>query len=130
MASIGSIAKTTEISVETIRYYEKQGLIKPAQRRANGYRDYSSETINRIHFILNAKQAGLTLKEINELLSLSTESSSSSVKTLIEGKLDEINEKLKSLIIIQSTLQQLSSSCDGTASISDCPIMDAFNTEK
>ena len=129
MASIGSIAKATGISVETIRYYEKQGLIKPAQRRANGYRDYSSETIHRIHFVLNAKQAGLTLKEINELLSLSTESSSGSVKILIESKLDEINEKLQSLIKIQRTLQELSLSCDGSTPISDCPIMDAFNTE-
>lgn len=129
MASIGEISKATGISVEAIRYYEKQGLVAAANRRPNGYRNYTDATVHRIHFILNAKQAGLRLNEIHELLSLSLNSSSQSVKILIDDKLEEINNKLQSLQKIQQTLEQLSSSCDGSKAISDCPIMDAFNTD-
>jgi DNA-binding transcriptional MerR regulator len=126
MATIGNIAKASGISVEAIRYYEKQGLIAEPARDNNGYRQYSTDTTQRIQFIVNAKHAGLSLNEIKELLALSADASSQQVKTLIDEKLLEINHKLESLKSIQQTLQRLSKSCDGAKSIGDCPIMDAF----
>lgn len=126
MPKIGELAKVANISVEAIRYYEKQGLIEKPLRLANGYRQYSDDAPRRLQFIHNAKQAGLSLKEIAELLSLSDDDDRGVVKALIDEKLREVDEKIKSLKQMKKQLSALSSRCDGEGSIGECPIIEAF----
>jgi len=70
MLSRGQVAKATELNIETIRFYEKKGLIKEPARSLNGYRQYSQEDISRLRFIKRAKELGFSLKEITDLLNL------------------------------------------------------------
>ena len=70
LLSIGQLARRAEVGVETVRYYERRGLLQEPQRRQSGYRQYSEEAVSRLQFIRRAKDLGFTLREIGELLSL------------------------------------------------------------
>lgn len=87
--SIGAVAKTAGVSVEAIRYYEKEGLLEKARRTEGGYRQYSPDVLHRLSFIGRAKELGFSLDEISELLRLrmSAKSSCSSVRARAEKKI-------------------------------------------
>lgn len=128
MYSIGQIAKKSGISVETIRYYEKEGLLEKPQRKESGYRQYNGDAINRLFFIQQAKELGFSLKEIGELLSIKSDANTlcSDVKHLAEGKLSDIQSKIKMLRRMEKSLKKLVDACPGKAPISDCPILDSL----
>ena len=128
MYSIGQIAKQTCVSVETIRYYEKEGLLEKPQRKESGYRQYNGDAIDRLFFIQQAKELGFSLKEIGELLSIKSDANTvcSDVKYLAEDKLSNIENKIKILQRMEKSLKKLVDACPGQAPISDCPILDSL----
>ncbi|WP_027857501.1 heavy metal-responsive transcriptional regulator [Marinobacterium jannaschii] len=123
---IGEIARQSGLSVEAIRYYERRGLISPAQRLPSGYRLYNDSTLQRLHFIQRCKDLGFSLEEILELLNLQTDPDTSSalVKQKIETKIRLVEQKIEQLQSLQHSLQTLSSLCCGDGTVSDCPIIE------
>ncbi len=126
--TIGQLAQQASVGVETIRFYERQGLLPEPPRSAAGYRRYSSEELDRLRFIRGAKQLGFSLSEIGELLELRHEPSTAcdSVRERVEGKLADIRSRIRSLEEIQQDLEQLHAACDANAA-DDCPTLDQIN---
>lgn len=110
--TIGQVARQSNVGVETIRFYERQGLIPPPPRRSSGYRSYTQEVILRIRFIRRAKELGFTLPEIGELLSLrDKQGACGSVRQLLQRKQIEVQEKLQTLDKINASLGRLLERC-------------------
>ena len=126
--SIGQIAKQSGVSVETIRYYEKEGLLEKPKRKDSGYRQYNETVLDRLSFIQQAKGLGFTLTEILELLSLEIKpgTTSKDIKQMAQSKLNSIEEKMKILRRIQRTLKDLVTQCSGNGDIEQCPILNAI----
>ena len=129
--TISEVAAMCEMSRETLRYYESIGLIDAPERSAGGFRQYSEETIERLHFIKRAQDNGFTLKEIAELLLLSSQpqSSSSSVRNMVQKKLNEVDAKIEQSKKLRASLQMLLKKCNGTASVADCPIIEDMSAD-
>ncbi len=131
--SIGQVSKQANVKIETIRYYERLELLNEPQRSMSGYRQYSDDVIKRLYFIKNAKELGFSLKEISELLSLKVNSKSTcaNVKKRADKKVEEINDKIKTLQKMKKNLLKLSKNCKGGSSLaSECPILDDFDSVK
>ncbi len=127
---IGQLAKNVDIDIQTLRYYESQGLLNEPNRLENGYRDYPIESIQRLQFIKKAKLVGFTLKEIKELLAIQVtkdEHTCQEVKNFTQVKLDEINQKINELSEIKSALQKIHTSCcGGNETAAHCSILQAL----
>lgn len=123
---IGVIAKRSGLSVETIRFYEQQGLITPTTRSPSGYRLYTSDILHKLAFIQRSKNLGFSLQEIAELMQLQSNPSTpaSAVKEHVDTKLSLVRDKIQQLQALEKSLLQLSTSCQGDGSISNCPIID------
>ncbi len=121
----GELAKKAGVNPETVRYYEKLGLLPEAIRTESGYRLFSEEDVKRIKFIKRAKELGFTLKEIKELLQIrfETKGECRQVKKLAEEKLSDIQKKIDDLEKIKETLQHLIEKCPEKGSVLDCPII-------
>lgn len=128
--SIGKVAKRAGIGVETVRFYERRGLLEEPTRTASGYRQYDIEDIARLAFIQQAKSLGFSLKEVGELLSLKSgpRTTSREIKQLASAKLEGIEEKIKMLQKIRRTLKKLVNRCPGEGPASDCPILESLNS--
>ena len=96
---IGQLAQQAGVAIDTVRYYERQGLLPPPQRRASGYRQYDNQDISRLRFIRRAKDLGFTLQEIQELLQLSGSRNAdrAEVRALAQRRLADIEHKLREL---------------------------------
>ena len=128
--NIGELAKRVGVNVQTLRYYEKVGLIPIPHRWADSnYRDFNEDYVKMIRFIISAKELGFTLREIKELLELKIEPDSAcdEVKDLVEEKLAAVEEKLKTMRTIKRTLRQLSRQCEERKPSSACPILEALD---
>ena len=130
--TIGGVARRAEVGIDTIRYYEREGLLPPPQRRASGYRDYGPDVVERLRFIRRAKELGFTLEEIRELLVLSTdrERGVKSVKQRAEARLDQVNQRIHELQRMKHGLQQLIDACPGHGALEHCPILRALGGEE
>lgn len=128
----GQLAKKAQVNVETIRYYERRGLIPEPLRSESGYRHYSQDSIARIQFIKRAKELGFSLKEVSELLSLRVDPNTScaDVKRMAEVKITDIKEKIHALQRIKEALTKLRASCQGRGPASKCPILEALDTKE
>lgn len=131
--TIGKVAKKAGVNLETIRYYERQGLIpRPPQRQSDGgflgYRHYPAETVKRIQFIRHAKELGFSLKEIAELLSLKIEQNVTcgDVRKRAEAKIADIDGRIKTLQRMKKALVNLAKECKGKGPVSECPILEAL----
>ena len=124
--TIGQLARRTELNVESVRYYERRGLIPEPRRSKSGYRLYSREAIARINFIKRAKTLGFSLSEISELLSLRVdpESTCRMVRTRAREKTADIESKIETLQDMKRALVKLTASCRGSGPTSECPILD------
>jgi len=113
--TIGRVASALGMSIDTIRFYERQGLIAPPRRNFSGYRNYSEDVIDRLHFIGDAKRLGFTLKEIRELLSQGVKSTAECgpVTRKAEAKLAEMNEEIARLQRLRVTLRKMVEACGG-----------------
>lgn len=130
--TIGEVAKAAEIGVETVRFYEREGLIAEPPRRRSGYRQYPPDTVRRVRFIRRAKELGFTLTEIGELLELRVDPTKScaDVRTLARAKMADIEAKMLDLARIQAALAELVRTCRGKGATSDCPILDALDEQE
>lgn len=129
--TIGAVARRTGVSAETIRFYERQGLIESPPRRASGYRQYGEDDVRRLAFIQHAKSLGFTLKETGELLALRMrpDTTRREVREQARAKLADIEERLRKLRRMQRTLKKLVASCTGEGPKSNCPILEALDGE-
>lgn len=127
--SIGGLARQARVNIETIRYYERTGLIPKPARRANGYRRYTAEHLARVMFIKQSQTLGFSLKEIAELLQLRVRrgATCADVRKRAEAKIDDINGKIAALQNIRKALRRLVNSCQGSGPTSSCPILDALD---
>lgn len=129
--TIGQVARLAGVGVETVRFYEREGLLAQPARPISGYRDYPDEAVARLHFIQRAKALGFSLKEIRELLHLSGEPTSScaEVKQQAEAKMDEIEGKIADLLQIKRTLAEVAKKCNGDGSHACCPILEVLEND-
>lgn len=127
--TIGRLASKAEINVETIRYYERRGLIKQPTKPKIGYRQYDSETLQRLLFIKRAKSLGFSLDEIENLLTLS-EGRCADVQSLAEQKLNRIKAKVKDLKRLEDVLQDLVRQCSSNVDQAHCPIIETLLNEE
>lgn len=130
--TIGRLAKEARVNIDTLRYYEKRGLLPEPPRKDSGYRLYSPDAVRRIAFIKHAKELGFSLDEIGELLSLRMETKSQcrAVKIKAEAKIEEVEEKIQSLQQIRAALQRMVGSCKVNKRMGECPILDALDVEE
>jgi MerR family mercuric resistance operon transcriptional regulator len=127
--SIGQLSKEASVNIETVRYYERRGLLPEPKRRESGYREYSQDDVFRIKFIKRAQELGFTLKEISELLELRVDSTTTcgEVKKQAEAKIADIEEKIGALKKMKAALGKLASSCNENAPLDGCPILEYLN---
>ena len=125
---IGQLASEAGVNAQTIRFYERHGLMPRPARRANGYREYPSTTIDRIRFIRSAKQVGFTLGEIAELLSLRVRRGGTCARICdrATAKAQEIEGKIAQLRRMHRVLQRMIVACSGKRAIEDCAILGAL----
>lgn len=126
--TIGTVARQAGVGVDTIRYYEREGLLPEPQRRASGYRDYGPGVIERLRFIRRAKELGFTLEDIRELLALSIDRGRGveSVKQRAEVRLVEVEQRIRELQRMKRGLRELIDVCPGHGSLERCPILRAL----
>ena len=129
--TIGQLAKKANVNVQTVRFYERRGLMPEPPRRQSGYRQYSSDDLARIQFIKHAQEVGFTLKEISELLSLRVDPDTScgEVKKRAMDKISEIEEKIRALQKMKKALSRLATTCRGEGPTSECPILEELQAE-
>lgn len=130
--TIGEVARAAEVGVETVRFYERKGLIAEPPRRESGYRQYPADTVRRVRFIRRAKDLGFLLKEVGELLSLRVDPGRTcgDVRALARSKIVDIQGKIAELQRIGNTLERLVRSCRGKGPMSECPILDMLDEEE
>ena len=131
LLNIGQVAKETGVTVETIRFYEKQGLIAAPRRSDAGYRQYPTETLKRIRFIQHCKEVGFTLKDIGELLALRQEpgTSCTEIKLCTMQKIEEVDQKIRDLNRIRDALARMIMKCSGQGALSECPILEELELD-
>src|SRR5216683_2965157 len=122
-------AKLGGVNVETIRYYERCGLVPKPPRTGAGYRIFSDDAVKRLQFIKHAQELGFSLKEIKELLSLRVRrgSSCTDVRKKAETKIADVDEKIRHLQEIRAALVELTNTCSGRGPIDSCTILQSLN---
>jgi len=130
--TIGEVAKRSGIGLETVRFYERKGLIEEPPRTDSGYRQYPAAVVARLRFIKRAKELGFSLKEILELLSLRVDpdTTCADVKKRADLKILNIEQKISTLQTMKRALTKLAASCTGSGPSSDCPILEALDTSE
>ncbi len=126
--TIGRIAAQADVGIDTIRFYERRGLLPEPERTASGYRLYTADIVRRLDFIRRAKDLGFTLEEIIALLGLQdTRGSKAAVKELTRRKLEQIENKMQDLARMSDVLRALEHDCAGTGDVRTCPIIEALS---
>ena len=130
--TIGALAREAGVGVETVRFYERQGLVPEPPRTASGYRQYPEDAIQRLRFIRQAQRLGFTLREISELLELRVDevAACGSVETRARKKLADVREKMAKLNRIERALEGLVEACRAREPTSDCPILEELEERK
>ncbi len=127
--TIGKLAKQAEVTVETIRYYQRIGMLDEPGKPGSGYRCYPAHAIARIRFIKRAQQAGFTLKEIAQLLSLDADHCAD-VRKIAEQKCQQIDAQIKDLTALRNVLDALVKRCQSDSSADHCSLIDALSTAR
>jgi MerR family mercuric resistance operon transcriptional regulator len=124
--TIGRLAEAADVNVETIRYYQRRGLMAEPDRPSVGHRRYPTEAVKRVHFIKRAQVLGFTLDEIANLLALDEATDCAETRDLAAHKLKVIEHKLAALKSMRKALQGLLSECDSATAKAGCPIIHAL----
>jgi Hg(II)-responsive transcriptional regulator len=129
---IGELAQRAGVGIDTVRYYERQGLLPAPQRQASGYRRYEEADVERLCFVRRAKALGFTLVEIRDLLELSGHRADdmASMKAAATEKLADVEAKVAELNRIREGLEALVASCPGHGALEECPILHALAEDK
>lgn len=128
---IGELAKLAKVNIQTIRYYERQKILSPAFRKANGYRVYDEDSLKKLYFIKEAQSLGFSLQEIKVLLTLRVDSRNNrkKVREKTSVKIEEVKEKVKKLKKIEKSLKRLVKKCEENIETEDCPILESFEVK-
>lgn len=130
--TIGAVAKRAGVPIDTIRYYEREGLLPEPTRRPSGYRSYGQDTVAQLRFIRRAKTLGFTLEEIGELLTLSADRQLGvkAVKQRAQRRLADIEARIAELERVRAGLAELVEACPGHGTPEQCPILRALGGEE
>ena len=128
---VGEVAKRAAVNLQTIHFYEREGLLPRPQRTASNYRMYSGDAVQRVRFIKRAQELGFALKDIKDLLSLRATPGTrcADVRQRAHTKLQDIDEKIGTLQRMRKALTKLIGECEGKKPISACPILEALDSE-
>jgi MerR family copper efflux transcriptional regulator len=126
---IGALAKRAGVGIDTVRYYEREGLLAPRERLPSGYRRYTQHEITRLRFIRKAQVLGFSLAEIRELLTLSSHRDVGRVKKKAEAKLVDVRKRIAELERVCAALANLIKACPGHGRPEECPILQALGSE-
>jgi Hg(II)-responsive transcriptional regulator len=124
--SIGELARQANVNIETIRYYERRGLISEPPRNKSGHRQYPKEAVRRTDFIKRCQTLGFSLREIEEILELriTPDSTCADMKSRVTEKLTDVDRKMNELALIRDALSRLQKKCSGKGPIGSCPILE------
>ncbi|NZA27979.1 heavy metal-responsive transcriptional regulator [Luteimonas sp. SJ-92] len=128
---IGQLAQRADVPIDTVRYYERAGILPQPGREASGYRSYGDDDVARLRFVRRAKALGFTLVEVRELLALSDHRGDDmgELKAAAIGKLADVERRLEELARIRDGLQALIAACPGHGALEACPILAALAEE-
>lgn len=128
---VGEVAKQAGVNLQTIHYYERRGLLPKPPRTGSNYRAYPEDAVRRVRFIKRAQELGFTLKDIKELLSLraAPRTRCADVRERAEVKVQDIDEKVRTLQAMRKALTKLIGECSGKGPVSQCPILEALDSE-
>lgn len=128
---IGQVARESGLGVETVRFYEREGLLEQPARRASGYREYTPDAVSRLRFIRHAQRLGFTLREIKELLALKLDPQATrgQVRQQAALKVADIEQRIRELKRMKKALELLVQACDGEGALEGCPILTAIETD-
>lgn len=126
--TIGHIARSAGVNIETVRYYQRRGLVSLPPKRARGFRYYTLATASRVRFIKRAQALGMSLKEVQRLLKLDAKGACTENRSLAVAKLALVEKKLLDLVKIRDVLQGLVAACDQPHGAS-CPIIEQLENE-
>ena len=115
--TIGGVAERARVHIDTLRYYERRGLVAIPPRSMANYRLYPEDAVRRVRFIKRVQELGFTLKEIK-------------VRAHAEVKIKDIDEKIASLTAMKSVLAKLVAECAGEGPLTDCPILESLETKE
>jgi MerR family mercuric resistance operon transcriptional regulator len=129
--TIGKLARAGGVNLETIRYYEREGLLPCPPRTRGGYRIFPDEAPRRLRFIKRAQQLGFSLTEIRELLTLRVKPGTKreQIRARAEAKIADIDQKIEALTAMKRALRQLTTQCSGCGPIAECPILESLDDE-
>ncbi|WP_196778823.1 heavy metal-responsive transcriptional regulator [Lysobacter silvisoli] len=129
---IGQLAKRAGVAIDTVRYYERNGILPLPERQASGYRAYDERDVDRLRFLRRAKALGFTLTEIRDLLELSSrrDDDMGGLKAAANEKLADVERKLAELSRVRDGLRQLVDACPGHGALQRCPILAALAQEE
>lgn len=129
--TIGRLARLGGVNLETIRYYEREGLLPKPPRTEAGYRLFPSDTARRLRFIKRAQELGFSLREIRELLALRMKPGTKRehIRSRAETKISDIEQKIRTLEAMRKTLRKMTDRCDGCGPLSECPILESLDEE-
>lgn len=123
---IGALARQAGVGIDTVRYYERAGLLVPARRLASGYRRYSDGEVSRLRFIRRAQALGFSLQEIRGLLALSSQRDVAKVKRAAQQRLADVEHRIAELERMRAGLAALVAACPGHGRAAECPILQAL----
>jgi MerR family transcriptional regulator, copper efflux regulator len=126
--SIGTVAKAAGVNVQTLRYYERVGLMPAAKRSSSGYRLYTDETVRMLTFVKRAQELGFTLREVKELLKFRTAGlqKRDAVRAAAQAKVEDIDARIADLTAIRAALSSLLTTCACQGTKPECPILEAL----
>ena len=128
--TIGRLAKAADVNIDTVRFYERQGLLQPAPRTAGGYRLYGTADAQRLQFIRRAKTLGFSLEDIAELLRLTEDGHDrGKVKAIAQKRVADLESRIRELEKMRSVLAHHAGHCSGHGEVSGCPIIQALLDE-
>lgn len=126
MLTISKLASAAGVNVETIRFYQRRGLLAEPAKPLGGIRHYAQADVSRVLFIKAAQRIGFTLDEIEQLLNLDEGMHCSEARAIAEHKLEMVREKLADLQRIETALTQLVGRCEASRGQVSCPLIDAL----
>ncbi len=128
--TIGTVAKACSVNVETVRYYQRRGLIEAPRRPSGGVRRYGEDTVRRLRFIRRAQALGFTLAQIAELLRLERTPDCNRARKLAAAKLADVKHKLADLERVRRSLAALVTACAAERDPRSCPIVESLSSEE
>ena len=128
---IGEVAAEAAVNIQTLRYYERVGLVPKPERGSSGYRAYDRQTVRRVRFIKRAQELGFTLAEIGDLLAFREQTSGSCelVETRASDTVERISEKIRDLEKMRAALSHYVTACRTRVAVAQCPLLDALDNE-